>query len=208
MSDDDASAGSAAAHEVVLIRHGETEWSRSGRHTGRADVALTDVGRHEAARLAGLLAGRTFGLVLCSPLARARETYGLSGIGRAAESSDDLMEWDYGVYEGVSTAEVRRTIPGWTVWTHPITGGESVEEVGVRADRVIGRTDLTEGDVALFAHGQFLRVLAARWLGLSADHGRLLALGTATVSSLGSERETRVIRTWNQAASPVDMRES
>lgn len=184
--------------EVVLVRHGETEWSRGGLHTGRTNLPLTDVGRNKAAALAATLADRTFARVLCSPLARARRTYELSGLDAPVEFVDDLMEWDYGVYEGVSTADVRATIPSWTVWTHPITGGESVDDVGARADRVIERVADVAGDVALFSHGQYLRILAARWLGLPADDGRLLTLDTSSVSALGYERETRVIRRWNQ----------
>ena len=184
--------------EIVLVRHGETEWSRSGQHTGRTDIALTDLGRRQADQLAGMLAGRSFELAMTSPLVRARETYERSGIAAVAEFSSDLLEWDYGVYEGVSTPETRLEIPDWSVWTHPIIGGETVEAVGVRADSIIGRLLDADGDVVLFAHGHFLRILAARWLGLPADAGGHLALNTATVSTLGFERERRVIRRWNE----------
>jgi len=186
----------------VLVRHGETEWSRTGRHTGRTDVPLTDHGRAEAGLVADALRGRTFADVLSSPLSRARDTCELAGLGEAAEIDADLVEWDYGVYEGVATAEVRQTVPDWSVWAHPIIDGESVEEVGQRADRVIARAADVDGDVALFAHGQFLRILAARWMGLPADAGRLLALDTATTSTLGHERDTRVIRHWNERCGP------
>ena len=184
--------------DVVLVRHGETEWSRTGRHTGRTDIALTELGRRQADQLAGMLAGRTFELAMSSPLIRARETYERAGISTDAEINSDLLEWDYGVYEGVSTRETQLEIPDWSVWTHPIIGGEAVDAVGDRADSVIGRVAEANGDVVLFAHGHFLRILAARWLGLPAEAGRHLALNTATVSTLGFERESHVIRRWNE----------
>ncbi len=184
--------------ELILVRHGETEWSRTGRHTGRTDVELTEIGRRQADELGGMLDDRTFELVMSSPLLRARKTYERAGLTGTAEFSDDLLEWDYGVYEGVSTRETRLTIPEWSVWTHPIFEGESVEAVGGRADAVITRVLGTTGDVVLFAHGHFLRILAARWMGLPADAGRKLALNTATISTLGFERENRVIRRWNE----------
>jgi probable phosphoglycerate mutase len=184
--------------DVVLVRHGETEWSRTGRHTGRTDIALTELGRRQADQLAGMLAGRTFELAMSSPLIRARETYERAGISTDAEINSDLLEWDYGVYEGVSTPETQLEIPDWSVWTHPIIGGEAVDAVGDRADSVIGRVLHASGDVVLFAHGHFLRILAARWLGLPAEAGRHLALNTATVSTLGFERESHVIRRWNE----------
>jgi broad specificity phosphatase PhoE len=184
--------------EVVLVRHGETEWSRTGLHTGRTDIPLTDLGRRQADQLAGMLEGRAFELVMSSPLSRARETYERAAIAAPAEIIDDLLEWDYGTYEGVSTPETRQEIPDWSVWTHPIIQGETVEAVGDRADSVIGRLFDATGDIALFAHGHLLRILAARWLGLPADAGRHLALNTATISTLGFERENRVIRRWNE----------
>jgi len=186
-------------NQIVLARHGETEWSSSGRHTGRTDVPLTAEGRRQADQIAGKLAGRGFAAVHTSPLQRARETCERARLSTPFEIDPDLQEWDYGSYEGITTAEVRRTIPGWSVWTHPILGGEPVDEVGRRADDVIDRALTADGDVCLFAHGHFLRILAARWLGLPADSGRLFALGTATVSVLGFERETHVIRRWNEA---------
>jgi len=186
-------------NELVLVRHGETEWSSTGRHTGRTDIALTEDGRDQADQIAAKLGGRKFAVVLTSPLQRARETCERARLSTAAEIDDDLQEWDYGEYEGLTTAEVRRTLPGWSVWTHPMIGGEPVDEVGRRADHVIERALDADTDVCLFAHGHFLRILAARWMGLPADGGRLLALDTATVSALGFERETHVIRTWNES---------
>ncbi|HME69456.1 MAG TPA: histidine phosphatase family protein [Myxococcota bacterium] len=183
--------------EVVLVRHGETEWSKAGRHTGRTDVPLTAEGRHQAERVRGQLAGRSFSLVLTSPLSRARETCHLAGLGDRAECCDDLVEWDYGSYEGATTEEIRRSRPGWTVFSGGAPGGETAERVGQRVDRVIARIRSSPGDVALFAHAHVLRVLAARWLGLEPTGGRFFALATASVSVLGEERETSVIRQWN-----------
>jgi probable phosphoglycerate mutase len=183
--------------QVVLVRHGETEWSRSGQHTGRTDVPLTEVGRGQADRVAAALAGRSFALALASPMGRARETCERAGLGDLAEITADLREWDYGAYEGRTTADIRKEVPKWSVWTHPITGGESSEQVGARADSVIDRVVNADGDVVLFAHGHVLRILSARWLGLEASAGRLLGLDTATISTLGFERENRVIRRWN-----------
>lgn len=184
--------------EVVLVRHGETEWSRSGRHTGRTDIPLTELGRRQADQLAGMLEGKTFALAMTSPLVRASETCERACLATTAEVTTDLLEWDYGTYEGVSTPSTRKQIPGWSVWTHPIIGGETVQSVGDRADAVIARAVDAAGDTVLFAHGHLLRVLAARWLGLPADAGRHLALNTATVSTLGFERENRVLRHWNE----------
>ncbi len=184
--------------KIVLVRHGETEWSRSGRHTGRTDIALTENGRLQADQLGGMLQGRNFILAMSSPLVRAVETSERSGIKTSVEMSNDLLEWDYGIYEGITTAEIQRTIPEWSVWTHSIIGGESVEAVGARADQVIDRALAAPGDTAIFAHGHLLRILAARWLGLAARDGSLFALDTATVSILGFERKNRVIESWNQ----------
>jgi broad specificity phosphatase PhoE len=188
----------AERHQIWLIRHGETEWSRTGRHTGRTDVPLTDAGRRQAKALGRPLAGRTFALVLTSPLGRARETCQLAGFGEAAQVSDDLREWDYGIYEGRTTAEVRTGEPGWSIWTTNIPEGEPVEHVGERARRVIERAAATGGDVALFAHAHVLRILAACWIGLPPVGGRLFALAPASISVLSHERETRVISVWNQ----------
>ena len=186
--------------QVWLVRHGETDWARSGRHTGRTDIPLTDLGRQQAAALATRLAGRPFALVLTSPRSRALETASLAGF-PAARIDPDLGEWDYGAFEGRTTAEIRIEIPDWSIWTGPWQGGETVDAVGVRADRVIERCldPRVEGDVVLFAHGHLLRVLAARWIGLPAAGGSHLALGTATVGILGWDRANRVIETWNEA---------
>lgn len=184
--------------EVVLVRHGETEWSRAGRHTGNSDIPLTDTGREQARLLGNMLRGRNFARAFTSPLQRASETSRLAGLGEVAEECPDLREWDYGVYDGRTTADIRKVIPGWTVWSHPVPGGETADAVGRRADRVIELMRGVDGDIALFAHGHVLRILAARWCGLDAVYGRLLALDTATLSVLSYERETPVIRTWNQ----------
>ncbi|MEK6228223.1 MAG: histidine phosphatase family protein [Actinomycetota bacterium] len=186
--------------EILLARHGETDWSASGRHTGHTDVPITDDGREQARALGRRLAGPSFELVLSSPLQRARETCELAGLGEHALLRDELMEWDYGAYEGLTTPQIREREPGWTVWTHPIIDGETVEQLGVRADRVISELAGTSGDCVVFAHGHVLRVLGARWLGLPAADGALLALNTATLSVLGYERERRVIRLWNESS--------
>lgn len=184
------------AREIWLVRHGETEWSKSGAHTGRTDIPLTENGRQQAAEIARYLAGRRFSLVLTSPLRRARDTCELAGLGQAEELSD-LLEWDYGDYEGRTTTEIRRDRPDWSLWRDGVPNGESVDQAGARADRVIERVLPVEGDVALFAHGHILRILAARWLERPPGDGRQLALGTASLSTLGYERETRVVLLWN-----------
>ncbi len=182
--------------EVWLVRHGETSWSRDWRHTSVTDVPLTQHGVEAALEIGERLAGRSFSLVLRSPRARARETAELAGFPDALVD-DDLVEWDYGRYEGISTAQIRETVPGWTVWTHPTPGGETADEVSERADRVVARARATQGDTLLFGHGHALRVLTARWLGLHGSDGRLFRLDTGSVSVLGYERETPVIRIWN-----------
>ena len=184
--------------EIVLVRHGETEWSRDGRHTGRTDLPLTENGRRQAELLRGALAEWGFAQVLSSPLQRALETCRLAGLRDSAQTTDDLREWDYGEYEGITTAQIRESRPDWYLWRDGCPGGEQAADVGRRVDRVIA--SLGEGDVALFAHGHVLRVLAARWIGLEPEAGALLALGTGTLSVLGYERETRVVTRWN---SPV-----
>jgi broad specificity phosphatase PhoE len=181
--------------EIVLVRHGETEWSRDGRHTGRTDIPLTETGRAQARQLAAALGEWSFARVLSSPLERALETCRLAGLGDAVEVTEDLMEWDYGEYEGITTPQIRESRPGWYLWRDGCPGGETAADVGRRVDRVIAQ--LEDGDVALFAHGHVLRVLAARWIGLGPEGGALLALGTGTLSVLGYERETRVVRRWN-----------
>ena len=188
----------AEPHRVWLVRHGETEWSKSGQHTGRTDIPLTAEGERQGKALGRHLAGQAFARVLTSPLGRARETCRLAGFGGVAEVSEDLLEWDYGVYEGRKTSDIRVEQPGWSIWTTTIAQGETVEQVGERARRVIARTDTVAGDVAIFAHAHFLRILAACWIGLPPTGGQHLTLGPASVSRLGFERETRVIQVWNQ----------
>jgi len=188
----------AEKNHIWLVRHGETEWSKSGQHTGRTDIPLTAMGEQQARALGRHLAGHRFALVLTSPLSRARETCRLAGFAAAAEVSDDLLEWDYGIYEGRTTATVRAEQPGWSIWTTSIPKGETVEQVGERTRRVIARAEAVDGDVALFAHAHVLRILTAVWIGLPPIHGRNLMLGTASISRLGYERETRVIEVWNQ----------
>ena len=181
--------------KLWLVRHGETEWSASGRHTSTTDIDLTDAGVAAAERLRPVLAAETFALVLSSPRRRARRTAEIAGF--EAEVDDDLAEWAYGDYEGLTIDAIRQSVPGWTVWTHPSPGGESAAQVGERLDRVIGRVRAVHGDVLVFAHGHCLRALAARWLGQPVEDGRLLRLDTATTSVLGKYRETAVIERWN-----------
>jgi broad specificity phosphatase PhoE len=183
-----------------LIRHGETEWSATGRHTGRTDIALTPRGERQGELVRQRLGGREFAAVLTSPLRRASDTCRIAGYGDHALTDDDLREWDYGDYEGRTTAEIRIGNPGWTIWGASVPHGESVDEVGVRADRVIARALGLQGDVALFAHAHFFRILAVRWIGLPAVAGRCFALKPASVSILGQEREQRVIELWNDVS--------
>jgi broad specificity phosphatase PhoE len=183
--------------EIVLVRHGETEWSRDMRHTGLTDIPLTDVGREEARMLRPSLAQWNFVRVYTSPLSRAAETCRLAGLADGARTTDALLEWDYGEYEGITTREIRTTRPDWFLWRDGCPGGETADEVGARLDPLIAELKSIDGDVALFAHGHLLRVLTARWLGLPPQDGRLFALSTATLSVLGYERETEVIRRWN-----------
>ncbi len=190
--------------ERWLIRHGATEWSRSGQHTGRTDIPLTANGERQAALLGRRLAGRKFALVLTSPLRRERETCRLAGYGGVARDEPDLMEWDYGAYEGRTTAQIREEVQGWIIWKGGVPGGESADQVGARCDRVIARCADLDGDVALFAHGHVLRIMAARFLGLPAVGDRYLALDTASLSVLGHEHETRVIRNRNQSYDLVE----
>jgi len=187
--------------ELWLIRHGETEWSLSGAHTGTTDLPLTAEGEKRAALMGQYLAARPFALVLTSPMMRARETCRLAGYGSSAQTEPNLMEWNYGDYEGRSTPEIRKDRPGWNLWADGVPNGESVEQVYARAAKVIERATGAEGDVALFAHGHILRILTACWLGLPANDGRLFALSTATLSVLGYEREQRTIARWNQPVS-------
>ena len=188
--------------QVWLVRHGETEWSRDGRHTSVTDVPLTEAGVAVARELRSTLAGPEFGLVLTSPRSRARRTAELAGFPEA-EVDDDLVEWAYGDYEGITTAEIRERVPGWTIWTHPTPGGEAAAAVTVRLDRVVARckealeTGQPPRPVLAFGHGHALRALAARWIEQPVDEGRFFRLDTATVSVLGYERETPVILRWN-----------
>jgi probable phosphoglycerate mutase len=186
--------------QIWLVRHGETAWSRTGQHTGRTDIPLTDTGREQAAALGRRIAGHRFALVLTSPSSRAADTATLAGF-PDAEREPDLHEWDYGALEGRTTPEIRGEFPDWTIWTGPWPDAETVTDVGARADRVLARCldPAVDGDAVLFAHGHVLRILAARWLGLPPDHGRLFALGTATLGILGWDRANPVIETWNEA---------
>jgi broad specificity phosphatase PhoE len=181
--------------EVVLVRHGETEWTRSGQHTGRTDIPLTDAGRRQARSIGERLRARSFALVLTSPLQRAAETARLAGYDAVAR--DELREWDYGAYEGRTTNDIRLGHPRWTLWADGVPGGETADEVGRRVERVIHEMRSVAGDVAVFAHGHVLRVLTARWLALPPSDGRLFALDPGSVSVLTYERETPVIRLWN-----------
>ena len=180
--------------EVWLVRHGETEWSRDHKHTSTTDLALTPVGEAVARSLVDRL-DRSFDLVLTSPRRRARDTAELAGH-PGAEVDPDLVEWDYGDYEGVTTAEIRESVPGWTVWTHPTPGGEDAAQVGARLDRAVDRLR-GQSSALVFGHGHALRALAARWVGLPVSEGRLLRLDTATVSVLGYERDQPVVLRWN-----------
>jgi len=183
---------------ALLARHGETTWSASGKHTGRTEISLTERGEAQARALRPRLEGRTFALVLCSPLSRAVRTAELAGLS-GFELDPDLMEWDYGEFEGRTTDEIRHGYPGWTVWGGPWPGGETIDEVAERADRVVARVRACPpgSTVALDGHGHILRVLAARWIGTAPQAGRWLALDTGTVSDLNWEHETAVVDRWN-----------
>jgi probable phosphoglycerate mutase len=183
--------------EVVLARHGETEWSRDMRHTGRTDVPLTERGREQAAALAPRLAERGFARVLVSPLSRAVETCELAGLGGRAERTDALLEFDYGDAEGKTTAQMRERVPDWTVWTHSTPGAETPDDVGARLAPLVAELVRADGDVAVFAHGHVLRVLAALWIESEPVEGSRFALSTGTLSTLGWERDARVFRAWN-----------
>ncbi len=202
MNDSDPDGTHESRPRAWLVRHGETEWAREGRHTSRTDVELTELGRSQAVLAGRKLAGASFVLVLSSPRARALETARIAGFGDVAEVDDDLREWDYGTDEGRTTAEIREDRPGWTIWDDGPQGGETIEQVAARADRVVARVRAANGDVLLYAHGHLLRILAARWLSLEPADGRLFALSTATVSVLGWEREQPVLLRWNEACAP------
>ena len=192
--------------EVHLIRHGETAWTATRQHTGLTDIPLTEVGERQARRFGAHLRGRTFARVFSSPLQRARRTCELAGYGAVAEIDPDLVEWNYGEYDGLTTAQIRQQRPGWELFRDGCPGGESVAAVGTRADHVIARLRAFEGDALLFSSGHFLRVFAARWLGLEADCGRLFLLSTTTLSILGYEHDKSdpVIRLWNDVRPGLD----
>ncbi|MBC24663.1 MAG: histidine phosphatase family protein [Phycisphaerae bacterium] len=189
--------------QIWLLRHAETEWSVNGRHTGRTDIPLTPAGEERAKVLQKRLADKSFGLVLVSPLDRAKQTCRLAGLLDQAEEEPNLMEWDYGDYEGVKTVDIRKDVPGWTIWSAPVPNGETPEDVAARARHVIDRAMAADGDVALFSHGHFLRVLAATYLELPPQDGRFFELTTGTMCILGFEHEYRTIKLWNQAADLV-----
>ncbi|WP_375767714.1 histidine phosphatase family protein [Archangium gephyra] len=184
---------------LVLVRHGDTAWSRSGQHTGRTDIPLLEEGRRMATELREPLRAWDFAAVWTSPLSRASETCALAGYGDVAQLRSDLMEWDYGTFEGKTKEEIRATSPNWTLWTEGVPCGESARDVGARADRIIAEARAVEGNVLLFAHGHLLRVLAARWLGLPPTEGRLFTLNTASISGLGldSDGDQQVLQLWN-----------
>jgi probable phosphoglycerate mutase len=184
--------------ELWLFRHGETAWSLSGAHTSRTDIPLTERGKERARKIHDYLQGRTFSLVLTSPMQRARETCRIAGYGDVAQIDDDLNEWNYGVYEGRTTKDIQKEIPGWSVWTNPMIDGETIEQVAERANRVIARAAANGGQVALFAHGHILRILAACWIQSPPVMGSRLALGTGSISVVGHEHTTRVITMWNR----------
>jgi len=183
--------------KVFAIRHGETAWSLSGQHTGATDIPLTDNGRRLAERLRPVLAREAFALVLTSPLQRARETCALAGLGDRAVVDPDLVEWKYGRYEGLTPSQIQRDASGWLIFRDGCPDGEAPDQVGTRVDRAIARTRAAEGDVALFAHGHVLRVLAARWLGLPAGAGQHFMLDTGTLSVLGYYRGIPAVKVWN-----------
>jgi broad specificity phosphatase PhoE len=185
----------------VLIRHGETEWSRAGRHTGRTDLPLLPAGQEQARALGPVLADFPFAAVLTSPLLRARQTSELAGLATLATEvliDPDLAEWDYGTYDGLTTAEIRLERPAWDLFADGAPGGETAAEVAARVDRVIARIRAVDGDVACVAHAHVLRVLAARWIGLDPCQGRSFVLAPASVSEVGWEREHPVITSWNR----------
>lgn len=193
----------AAEPELWLIRHGETAWSLSGAHTSRTDIPLTDRGRAQARQLQPYLKDKDFSLVLTSPMQRARETCSLAGLGDAAEMDNDLCEWNYGVYEGRTTHDIQKEIPGWSVWTSPLIDGETLNQAAARANRVIARAVTHGGRVALFAHGHILRILAACWIQSPPITASRLVLSAGAVSTLGFEHQTRAITLWNHSLETV-----
>ena len=182
---------------VFAIRHGETAWSLNGRHTGTTDLPLTDTGRRLAERMRPVLTTKAFELVLCSPLQRARQTCELAGLGGRAAIDPDLIEWNYGEYEGLTPKQIQERAPGWLIFRDGCPGGEAPDQVSARVDRVIGRARAVPGNTALFAHGHLLRVLAARWIGLPATGGQHFMLNTGTLCVLGYYRQIPAVRIWN-----------
>jgi broad specificity phosphatase PhoE len=193
---DEAGTDSQGAARIFLVRHGQTEWSASGKHTSRTDLELLEEGRERAIRLGQQLAGIQFQLVLSSPFRRAVETCELAGYGEQMELCEDLHEWDYGDYEGITTPDIRRERPGWNLWRDGCPGGEQPEEVGARADRVLARLRSAGGNALAFAHGHILRVITARWLELDVAGGARFAMSAGSVGVLGYERETEVLQRW------------
>ncbi len=183
---------------LVLIRHGETDWTQTDRHTGLSDIPLNEKGKREAALLQEALSGFNFACVLCSPLKRAKETCILAGFGKKAETVHDLVEWDYGLYDGLTTAEILKQNPNWNLFKDGAIGGETLLQISSRADRVLKRCEQEKGDIALFSSGHILRVLTARYLALPASEGRLFYLAPASISILGYEHNARVIQMWNR----------
>ena len=183
--------------EILLVRHGETEWSKSGQHTSNTDLPLTEDGRKRAGPLRHELAKREFALVLCSPLRRARETCEIAGLSDRADIDENLREWNYGEYEGLTTPQIREQNPDWNLWTDGCPGGEKPDAVGARADRVIARMRAADGDAVAFAHGHILRVVTARWLQMPVAAGARFVLAPGAISTLGFERETEALQGWN-----------
>lgn len=184
--------------KIYLIRHGETEWTKTRRHTGLTDIPLTDEGRQQAQWLKEALSDVSFKKVFCSPLVRAKETCEIAGFFKQAVMDEDLFEWDYGDYEGLTTAEIKEKVPKWNLFTNGVSNGESIGDIGARAQRMLGKAQAVQGDVALFSSGHFSRVLAAKWLHLPPTDGKLFALSTASISVLGYEHESPVLYRWNQ----------
>ena len=185
---------------LVLVRHGQTDWAHEGRHTGWRDIPLNAAGEAQARTVANALAGWRFSAVLCSPLQRARRTAELAGLAPQAEYDADLREWNYGDYEGRTFTEIQAERPGWNIWNDGVVNGESISDIGARADRVITRVRDVDGDVCLVAHGHLLRILTARWLGLAPIEGRCFEFYTCAISVLGSERSHTAVQRWNDTS--------
>lgn len=195
------SPAGGAEPRIALVRHAETEWTISHRHTGRADIPLTEDGRAAARALAPVLAAERFALVLVSPSRRARETCELAGLGEQAVANEDLLEWNYGDYEGLTRAEIEARRPGWSLWRDGCPAGEQAADVAIRADRAIAAAGASPGPVALFSHGHLLRILGARWAGLGPEQGAVLGLAPGAICLLGHEHGTRILSRWNQLSS-------